>query len=119
MIVGIPSAEHPTPDGSNPRCDRVVSHRSREQFARHLLKAKHKLTCVISRSLFMNRLSPLVEIKFLLALALFAPFVASAEDEEKIKDGSFPKQVHYPVAAVELIANLKKNEEALYKIKSL
>lgn len=67
----------------------------------------------------MNRLSPLVEIKFLLALALFTPFVVSADEKEKSKDGSSTKQVHYPVSAIELIAQLKKDEEALFKIKSL
>lgn len=67
----------------------------------------------------MNRLSPLFGIKFLLALALVAPLVASADDEEKSKDGSSTKQVHYPVSAIDLIAQLKKDEEALFKIKSL
>lgn len=67
----------------------------------------------------MNRLTPLVGINFFLALALLLPFVALAEEEEKNKDDSVPKQDHDPVSAVELIAKLKKEEEALYKIKSL
>lgn len=64
----------------------------------------------------MNRLSSLVEIKFF--LALLAPFIASAEEGEKSKDGSATKQVHYPVTAVELIAKLKKDEN-VYTVKSL
>ncbi|MBX9653066.1 hypothetical protein K2Y11_05535 [bacterium] len=67
----------------------------------------------------MNRLSSLIEIKWFLALAFFTPFVVSADEKEKSKDGSSTKQVHYPVSAIDLIAQLKKDEEALFKIKSL
>jgi len=62
---------------------------------------------------------PTMRFKIPMMLMIFGTSLVMAEEKERSKDGSASKQVHFPVTVGDLIANLKKDEEALTRIKSL